>query len=390
MREAMFPAQIIGWSHGGIAPDQPFDEICPGRAFAKHLIAVWRNRSGPDHLPVCAQLLEHPKTPVCFRGHDTDAIHGLRFSCAFGCGIEWQNETPKRPEQMQTTACALTMVRDDAFFLKAWLRHYGEMLGRENCYVVNHGGGAEVAALAQGCNVIAIPGNPHRSFDMKRWRMLNNFVQGLRCYYTHVIVGDVDELVVVDPVDGRSLLEFLQTSPAKRVLTPVGLEIIHHIDIEDQPITDRIIGPRRYVRPATHYSKPCILSHGAKIARGGHFTQFEELITPDPLYLFHLKFCDFDTYVAVMNARNQVAQEVGVSVENAAIGRHWFAEARGEDRALFESFAGLQQVPGFRFDGLRKQMHASWKPRGEGGLWQFDRPDFRIQFHLPDRFVGLI
>ena len=46
------------------------------------------------------------------------------------------------------TACALTMVRDDAFFLKAWLRHYGGLLGRENCYVINHGRGAEVAALA--------------------------------------------------------------------------------------------------------------------------------------------------------------------------------------------------------------------------------------------------
>ena len=76
---------------------------------------------------------------------------------------------------MQTVA-AVTMVRDDAFFLKAWLKHYGEMFGRENCYIVNHGRGAQVAEMAEGCNLIGIPGLHHKNFDMKRWRMLNNFV----------------------------------------------------------------------------------------------------------------------------------------------------------------------------------------------------------------------
>ncbi|MEO1790198.1 MAG: hypothetical protein AAFR34_10895, partial [Pseudomonadota bacterium] len=69
---------------------------------------------------------------------------------------------------MQTVA-AVTMVRDDAFFLKAWLRHYGQMFGRENCYVVNHGRGAEVAQLAEGCNIFGIPGDPHKNFDVKQW-----------------------------------------------------------------------------------------------------------------------------------------------------------------------------------------------------------------------------
>ena len=74
---------------------------------------------------------------------------------------------------MQTTAAALTMVRDDAFYLKIWLRYYGEMLGRENCYIISHGRGEEVADLAAGCNVIGIPGDPHPQFEKKRWRLLN-------------------------------------------------------------------------------------------------------------------------------------------------------------------------------------------------------------------------
>ncbi len=288
------------------------------------------------------------------------------------------------------TAAALTMVRDDAFFLKAWLRHYGGLLGRENCYVVNHGRGAMVAELAAGCNVIGIPGDPHRNFDMKRWRMLNNFVMGLRCYYDHVIVGDVDELVVLDPEAGTDLPGFLAGVPPKRVLTPLGLEVIHRIDQEHDEIGDRILGPRRHVRPAPHYSKPCVVSAGTKIARGGHFTQYDQLHTPDHLYLLHLKYCDFNAYSETMDRRNAVSAETGAAIRDAAIGRHWFAEARGDDRAVFEAFSTLRMQDEFRMGPLRKRMHRTWKKRGETGYWQFDRPDFDTQYLLPERFNGLV
>ncbi|MCR8546320.1 glycosyltransferase family 2 protein [Salipiger sp. P9] len=290
---------------------------------------------------------------------------------------------------MQSVAAAVTMVRDDAFFLKAWVRYYGDLLGRENCYVVNHGRGAEVAELAEGCNIVGIPGDPHPNFDMKRWRLLNGLVAGLRSYYSHVIVGDVDELVVLDPAEGRSLRDWLADQPIRRVLTPLGLEVIHRIDLEPEPVAAQILGPRRHVRLAPHYSKPCVLSLGTKIARGGHFTQASKLFTPEPLYLFHLKFCDFENYVAVMDRRNAVTEAVGAGVKEAAIGRHWFAEARGEDRAVFEGFAALRQEDGFALDWVRKRMQRSWKPRGETGFWQFDRPEYDLQYALPERFFGL-
>ncbi len=291
---------------------------------------------------------------------------------------------------MQTVAAALTMVRDDAFFLKAWLRHYGETFGRENCYIVNHGRGDEVTRLSKGCNIIGIPGDPHPNFDMKRWRMMNNFVQGLRCYYTHVVVGDVDELVVVDPATGGNLLDYLRAAKGRQVLTPLGLEVIHRIDREPDEIVDKIIGPRRHVRLAPHYSKPCIISHGTKIARGGHFTQYDQLIAPDDLYLFHLKYCDFGNYVATMNARNRVTSEVGVGVKEAAIGQHWFAEARGEDRDVFDGFAELAMRDGFDLGWVRARMARSWGPRGDTGFYAFRRPEYDAQYLLPERFDGVI
>ncbi|KEJ87954.1 glycosyltransferase family 2 protein [Sulfitobacter donghicola] len=290
---------------------------------------------------------------------------------------------------MQTVA-AVTMVRDDAFFLKAWLKHYGEMFGRQNCYVINHGYGAEVAELAVGCNVIGIPGDPHKNFDVKRWGLLNNLVGGLRRYYKHVIVGDVDELVVVDPASGKNLLQFLEEAPEKRILTPLGLEVIHRIDIEPEEITDNIIGPRRYVRPAPHYSKPCVVSAPAKISRGGHFAQYPKLHTPDDLYMFHLKFCDFGQYTGAMDRRNAVTSEMGDDIKGTSIGRHWFSEARGEDREMFEGFEALKLEEGFDLGFMRKRMQRSFKPRGDTGFFEFNRPAYDTQYQLPDRFVGLI
>lgn len=290
---------------------------------------------------------------------------------------------------MQTTAAAVTMVRDDLFFLDIWLRHYGAEFGRENLYVINHGRGEAVAELAKGCNIIGLPGDPHKNFDMKRWRLLNNIVGGLKSYYKHVVVGDVDEILAMDPEKGKTLLEFLQVRRAGRVLTPLGLEVLHRIDLETDPITDRVLGPRRHVRIAPHYSKPCVISTGTKIARGGHFTQFPELITPESLYLFHLKFCDFGEYSAAMNRRNAVTAEIGSGIDDTAIGRHWFASERGEDRALFDGFADMKMLEGFDMRRYRQHMHDTFKLRGETGFYEFDRPDYDAQYLLPERFSGL-
>lgn len=290
---------------------------------------------------------------------------------------------------MAPRLAAVTMLRDDLFYLDIWLAHYGEMFGRENCYIVNHGHNPEVTKRAEGCNIIGIPGFHHKNFDMKRWRLLNNIVQGLNAYHDHVIVGDVDELVVLDPAKG-SLVDFLGKQKQRQVITPTGLEVIHRIDIEKDPIEGKVLGPRMHVRLAPHYSKPCIVSAGVKIARGGHFTQYEKINAPEGLYLFHLKYCDFDEYCRAMDRRNAITEKVGATKKEAAIGGHWFADARGEDRAVFETLGAYEMQEGFDLGAYRKAMIESFEPRGDTGFYHFDRPDYELQYRLPKRFKGAI
>lgn len=291
---------------------------------------------------------------------------------------------------MQNTAAAVTMVRDDPFFLRIWLDYYGKHFGRENCYVINHGRGEQVAAMAAGCNVIGIPGDHHKNFEAKRWRLLNNLVMGLKSYYGHVIVGDVDEFVVVDPASGTNLLGFLAKTPGDRVLTPLGLEVIHRLLLEPGPVVDKVLGPRRHVRVVPRYSKPCVVSTGTKISRGGHFSQYDKLHTPEELYLLHLKYCDFANYVETMNARNEMTKATGVGIKQTSIDRNWFAEARGEDRAVFDAFESLRLTDGFDMARFRDNMHRSFQPRGDTGFWEFANQTYKEQFELPQRFFGIL
>jgi len=292
---------------------------------------------------------------------------------------------------MQSNVAVMTMVRDDSFFLEKWVAYYGGLFGRENLYVINHGHGESVKKIAEGCNVIGIPGDHHKNFDMKRWRLLNGLLAGLRTYHDHVIVGDVDELVVLDPDLGTDLLTYLKGTKPNRVLTPLGLEVMHRIDIEEEVIDQKIIGPRRHVRLAPHYSKPCIISKPTRLARGGHFSESDTLIAPPELLLFHLKFCDFAEYSAAMDRRNEVTQSVNVeSFKDASIGRHWFSEMRGEDQSTFMKMAKYPLQDGFDLSAYRQAMHDSWKKRDGSPFWQFDRPDYKLQFELPERFVGTI
>ncbi len=38
---------------------------------------------------------------------------------------------------------------------------------------------------------------------------------------------------------------------------------------------------------------------------------------------------------------------------------------------------------------LRRKMHRTFRPRGDTGYFEFDRPDYNTQYLLPERFSGL-
>lgn len=289
---------------------------------------------------------------------------------------------------MQNTAAAVTMVKGDYFFLSKWVAYYGGLFGRKSCYVIAHGEDPKIEDIASGCNVITIPFEPNPSFDVIRWRLLNAQTQALINYYKHVIVGDVDELVVIDPDISGNLHEYLSGVRTGQVLTPIGLEITHLPNEEKDGVEGPILGPRRFARHVASYSKPCVVSATTKLSRGGHFAKTGKFNSPDGLFLFHLKYSDFTQYAEAMDRRNAFTASTGAGFREASVGRHWFEGFRGDDAEIFKAFHNLERKP-FEFSGLRQKMRDAFEPRGDSGFWHSTRENEAGLFEIPERFFGM-
>ncbi len=280
------------------------------------------------------------------------------------------------------------MVHDDAFFLERWVKYYGDMFGRDALYVINHGHNPEVARIAEGCNILGLPGGLGEKFEVRRWRLFNGLQQGLQQYFKYVIVGDVDEYVVADPLMGKSLLEFLRDGPARQIYTPLGLEVLHCPTRETDAITGPILGPRRFVRVNLHYAKPCVMGRVNKIARGGHYVAYNKLHADPSLYLFHMNYCDIGQYSAAMDRRNQNVSDAEDDGLDAGVGVHWQAQSRGDDQAIFNAFSARPIEP-FDMHPYRKYMNDGFEHRAND-LWHFHRKQYDCSHELPERFFGLV
>lgn len=291
---------------------------------------------------------------------------------------------------MKELVAALTMVKEDIFFLRTWIKYYGNLLGNENLYVINHGRSQLVAQEASMCNVIGIPEGDPSGFDRVRWKLLNSLLKGFQNYYSYVIVGDVDEIVVVDPLSGKDLKSWLAQTEDQQVFTPLGLELVHDPDSELHQVDQHILGPRRFVRTSMRYSKPCIASSETSYSRGGHFSTCSKIETPEHLFLFHLKYCDFQIYCDTADSRNRFSSTATSSQDRKVfIGRHWFSDFRGDDRAVFEDTSKRPLSDAFDFRLHRALMRTTFRNRKDTGFYQFDLNDDEIKFELPERFFGI-
>ncbi|NNE53357.1 MAG: glycosyltransferase family 2 protein [Sulfitobacter sp.] len=290
---------------------------------------------------------------------------------------------------MQDKVAVLTTVRDDDWFLRKWVDYYGGYFGREALYVINHGNQESVRQIAEGANLFAIPDTQRVAFNPLRWRTQNFLLSALRQWYDHIIVCDVDEFVVIDPASGHDLGSYMRQARKRRVRTAIGLEILHLRDREEGDVETSILGPRRYAQLSHWYCKPCVVSRRTKLSRGGHYASWDQIETPEHLYLFHMKFCDFDLYADTLNRRNEMVQSMGVSdVKETTTNRQWFAEDR-DDEALFAEFATREVDDSWDFSAQRQQMNDTFRYRNND-LYHFDLDPSEKLFKLPERFAGIV
>jgi len=286
-------------------------------------------------------------------------------------------------------AGAMTMVYQDHFFLQRWVDHYGRQFGREHLYVLSHGGDPEHDRICDGANVIRLPRDPTLfRMDRRRWSFLSQFSAGMLRYYNWFIVGDVDEVVIVDPAVAPDLPTYLarhdreRTTP--RSLCPFALELVHNPEAEPEPVVPEatILSRRRVFRANANYCKPCVLHREAAFTSGGHANNHQPRVLDPHLYLIHLRFFDFDTVTARLAGRRELSLAKAGAVEEN-LGKAWSKD--------LETFLALSrrvavredvELPAFRARMVDEQQHLH-----DGKVSFFGGGRTKELYRLPDRFA---
>lgn len=191
--------------------------------------------------------------------------------------------------------CALTMVRNDEFYLRKWVEYYGRELGRENLYIYFDGTDQQVPDFCEGTNVTLrekVQGNVAKG-DKGRINFLSEEATKLFERYDLVIGTDADEILAVDPKVGKGLAEFLSELNIKTTISGLGVDVGQHTAEEgDISIYEPFLSQRHYGRLSSRYTKANVLARPARWGSGFHRVKGHNFHIVKDLYLFHFGYFD--------------------------------------------------------------------------------------------------
>ena len=191
---------------------------------------------------------------------------------------------------------AITMVRNDDFYLRKWVEYYGAQLGRENLYIYYDGLDQEVAPFCKGTHAEAIEkiGTDVVSNDKGRVAVMSAKAAELfQAGYDLVIGTDCDEFIVPDPALGLSLADYLDRAEVRGCMSALGLDVGQKLGEEEAIDPDRpFLEQRHYAQLGTRYTKAAILSKPLRWGSGFHRVKGRNFHIAKDLYLFHFGYFD--------------------------------------------------------------------------------------------------
>lgn len=289
--------------------------------------------------------------------------------------------------------CFATMVRDDDLFLRLWIAHYERLVPRDQLVILFDGLDKPVPGFADGCQIIRMPrpavGN---DWGVQRWVMLSDLNAFLLNRFEIVVLNDVDEILVVDPDKGISLMEAIGRAREVGVISPFAVELVHRTDICRAPIdfARPIIGQRPHVRLNASYNKPCITTVPVRWSLGAHYSDFPELHLDPDIYLFHLRYFDLETLKSRQEKRfafTRSASEAGVA---GVSGIGWNKSGKEVEEFLLSlQEKGEPQDTDFGFAWQRKRMTSDWSWDEDFRIWRHPKFSNRRTYNVPQRFHNL-
>ena len=193
---------------------------------------------------------------------------------------------------------AVTMVRNDDFYLRKWVEYYGRELERENLYIFFDGEDQDIPAFCEGTHTekLAKIGTDVVSNDKGRVAVMSRKAAELFAAGYQLVIGtDADEYIVADPKLGLSLAAYLSRVPVQGCLSPLGLDLGQKLGEEAAISSEKpFLAQRHYAVLGTRYTKASILAEPLAWGSGFHRVKGRNFHIARDLYLFHAGYFDMD------------------------------------------------------------------------------------------------
>ena len=190
---------------------------------------------------------------------------------------------------------AITMARNDNFFLTRWIKYYGNEIGYENLYIYLDGTDQEIPKNAGAAHITKLPHTDmSRTIgDKYRIGLMNDLSRELLKKYDIVIGCDCDEFLIVDPKTNQTLAEYLSKIKIKNTVSGLGLDIGQNMNTEHElDINAPLLEQREYALLSTRYTKPVVKKVPLDWGRGFHSINGHNFHIDKNLYLLHFGAVD--------------------------------------------------------------------------------------------------
>ena len=203
---------------------------------------------------------------------------------------------------------AITMARNDEFFLSRWIKYYGEQLGTENLYIYLDGLDQTAPSNAGKANIKKLPHKEEavQRGDKTRIILLSSLANELFKKGYDIVIGcDCDEFLIIDPALNISLKEYLSTIKNKTSVSGLGLDIGQDLNSEKKlDMNKNFLEQRNYALLSTRYTKPVVLMKPATWGSGFHSVKGHNFHIDKNLYLLHFGGVDLNMIKNKIGDRN--------------------------------------------------------------------------------------
>ena len=201
---------------------------------------------------------------------------------------------------------AITMARNDTFFLSRWIEYYGHEIGTENLYIYLDGTDQDIPENAGAAHITKLPHTDmsRSAGDKYRIGKMSDLASELFKKYDIVIGCDCDEFLIVDPALNTSLAEYLSNTKIHTTLSGLGLDVGQHLTHE-KPLdpSKPFLSQRAYALLSTRYTKPVIINRPVRWGSGFHSINGHNFHIDPNLYLLHFGAVDMDMLVTKAASR---------------------------------------------------------------------------------------